>query len=227
MEAESTLVDTVAHETEGRNKKRSSKNDNQRGPAAALEAESTLVDTVAHETEGSTTKCSSKASNLRGCFAHLEHGRPDGWTSTPRGSDNEKKCSGRDETRPHSLVRTGGEEDAHEIITSTGCSSCCDLRAGERLPKQRQLCNEHPERNSEEHLGAQMTHRVEKAGSIMLQKSRSSSVLENGSKEVQETTFASAKKNEECLDKDVEILRLISSKRGEACPKKKNNDWRT
>ena len=158
-------------------KKRSSKDDNQRGTAAALEAESTLVDTVAHETEASTKKRSSKAGNLRGGFAHLEHRRPDGWTSTLRGSDDEKKCSERDKTRPHPLVRTGGEEDAHEIITNTGCSSRCDLRAGERLPKQRPLGDEHPERNPEEHLGAQMTHQVDEAGSIVLQNSRSSSVF--------------------------------------------------
>ena len=119
-EAESTLVDTVAHETEERSKKRSSKDDKQRGTAAALEAESTLVDTVVHETEGSTMKRSSKADNLRGGLAHLEHRRPDGWTSTPRGRDDEKNCSERDETSSHPLVRTGGEEDAHEIITNTG-----------------------------------------------------------------------------------------------------------
>ena len=64
-EAESTPVETVAQETEGRSMKRSSKVDNQRGTAAAAEAESTPVDTVAQETEGSTTKRSSKAGNLR------------------------------------------------------------------------------------------------------------------------------------------------------------------
>ena len=210
-EAESTLVDTVAHETEGRSKKRSSKDDKQRGTAAALEAESTLVDTVVHETEGSTTKRISKAGNLRGGLAHLEHRRPDGWTSTPRGSDDEKNCSERDETSSHPLVRTGGEEDAHEIITNTGCSSSCDLRAGERLPKQRPLGDEHPERIPEEHLGAQMIHQVGEAGSIVLHNSRSSSVFKNDSKEIQETT--SAKKKEECVDKDAEILRLIEERR--------------
>ena len=40
------------------------------------------------------------------------------------------------------------------------------------------------ERNPEEHLGAQMTHQVEEAGSIVLQNSRSSSVFENDSKEI-------------------------------------------
>ena len=101
---------------------------------------------VVHETEGSSTKRSSKAGNLRGGLAHLEHRRPDGWTCTPRGSDDEKNCSERDETSSHPLVRTGGEEDAHEIITNTHCGSSCDLWAGERLPKQRPLGDEHPER---------------------------------------------------------------------------------
>ena len=156
---------------------------------------------------------SSEADNLRGGFAHLEHRRPDGWTSTPRGSDDEKNCSERDETSPHPLVRTGGEEDAHEIITNTGCSSSCDLRAGERLPKQRPLGDEHPERIPEEHLGAQMIHQVGEAGSIVLHNSRSSSVFKNDSKEIQETTSAAAKKKEECVDKDAEILRLIEERR--------------
>ena len=189
--------------------------------AAATEAESTLVETVAQETEGRSTKRSSKADNQRGGFAHHEHRRPDGWTSTPRGSDDEKKCSERDKTagerlqnqRPHPLVRIGGEEDAHEIDTRTGCSSGCDLRAGERLPKQRPLGDEHPERNPEEHLGAQIPHQVEEADSIVFQNSRSASVFENDNKEIQVTTSAAAKKKEECLDKDAEILRLIEERR--------------
>ena len=224
-EAESTLVDAVAQETERRSMKRSSKVDNQRVTAAASEAESTLVDTVAHETEGSNTKRSSKAGNLRGGFAHLEHRRPDGWTSTPRGSGDEKKCSERDKTagerlqnqRPHSLVRNGGEEDAHEIITNTGCSSGCDLRAGERLPKKKRPLGdehpEHPESGPEEHLDAQITHQVEEAGSIVFHSSRSASVFENDNKEAQVTTSAAAKESEEFFDKDVEILKLIEERR--------------
>ena len=212
-EAESTFVETVAQETEGRSKKRSSKDDNQRDTAAASEAESTLVDTVVHETEGRSKKRSSKDDNLRGGLAHLEHRRPDGWSSTPRGSDDEKKCSERDETSSHPLVRTGGEEDAHEIITNTGCSSSCDMRAGERLPKQRPLGDEHLERIPEEHPGAQMIHQVGEAGSIVLHNSPSSSVFKNDSNEIQETTSAAAKKKEECVDKDAEILRLIEERR--------------
>ena len=138
-----------------------------------------------------------------------------------RGSDDEKKCSERDKTagerlqnqRPHPLVRIGGEEDAHEIDTRNGCSGSCDLRAGERLPKQRPLGDEHPERNPEEHLGAQVPHQVEEAGSIVLQNSRVASVFENDSNEIQETTSAAAKKNEGRLDKDAEILRLIEERR--------------
>ena len=189
--------------------------------AAAAEAESTLVDAVAQETERRSMKRSSKAENQRGGIAQHEHRRQDGWTSTPRGSDDEKKCSERDRIagerlqnqRPHPLVRIEGEEDAHEIDTRNGCSGSCDLRAGERLPKQRPLGDEHPEHNSEEHLGAQVPHQVEEAGSIVFHTSRSASVFDNDNKEAQVTTSAAAKKNEECLDKDAEILRLIEERR--------------
>ena len=210
LKLEAHLFDTVAHETEGGSKKRSSKDDEQRGTAAALEAESTLVDTVMHETEGSTTVRSSEADNLRCGFAHLEHRRLDGWTSTPCGSDDEKNCIEHDETSSQPLVRIGGEEDAHDTIKYTGCSGGCDLRAGERLPKQRPLDHEHLERIPEEHLGAQMIHQV---GSIVLQISRSLSVFKNESKEMQETTSAAAKKKDECVNKDAEILRLIEERR--------------
>ena len=212
-EAGSTTVDTVAHETEGGSKKRSSKVEEQRGTAAAWEAESTLVDKVVQETEGSTMMRSSEACSPRGGFAHHEHRCPDGWTSTPRGKDDEKNCSEHDETSSQPLVKTGGEEDAHYTIEYTGCSSSCDLRAGERLPKQRSLGDEHPERIPEEHLGEQMIHQVGEAGSIVLQISRSLSVFENESKELQETTSAAAKKNDQYVDKDVEILRLIEERR--------------
>ena len=47
----------------------------------------------------------------------------------------------------------------------------------------------------------------------MLHNSRSASVFENDSKEAQVTTSAAAKKDEECLDKDAEILRLIEERR--------------
>ena len=67
--------------------------------------------------------------------------------------------------------------------------------------------------NSEEHLGAQVPHQVEEAGSIVFHNSRSASVFENDNKEAQVTTSAAAKKNEECLDKDAEILRLIEERR--------------
>ena len=67
--------------------------------------------------------------------------------------------------------------------------------------------------NSEEHLGAQVPHQVEEAGSVVFHTSRSASVFENDNKEAQVTTSAAAKKNEECLDKDAEILRLIEERR--------------
>ena len=109
-------------------------------------------------------------------------------------------------------MRTGGE-GAHDNIKFTGCSSSCDLRAEERLPKQRPLGDEHPESSPQEHLGAQKFPQVEEAGSIVLQFSRSLSVFKNESKEMQETTSAAAKKKDECVDKDAEILRLIEERR--------------
>ena len=115
-------------------------------------------------------KRSSKVANQRGGIAQHEHRRQDGWTSTPRGSDDEKKGSER------------------------------DRMAGERLPKRRPLGDEHPEHNSEEHLGAQVPHQVEEAGSTVFHSSRSASVFENDNKEIQVTTSAAAKKNEECLN---------------------------
>ena len=149
---------------------------------------------------------SSEACSPRGGYAHHEHRHPDGWTSTPRGKDD-------DEASSQPLVKTEGEEDAQDTIEYTGCGSSCDLRAGERLPKQRPLGDKHPERIPEEHLGEQMIHRVGEAGSIVLQISRSLSVFENESKEMQETTSAAAMKNDEYVDKDVEILRLIEERR--------------
>ena len=84
---------------------------------------------------------------------------------------------------------------------------------GERLPKQRPLGDEHPEHNSEEHLGAQVPHQVEEAGSIVFQSSSNASEFKNDNKEAQVTTSAAAKESEECLDKDAEILRLIEERR--------------
>ena len=168
-------------------------------------ADSTLVDTVMHETEGSITMRSSEVDNPRGGYAHHEHRRPDGWTSTPRGKDD-------DEASSQPLVRIGGE-GAHDNIKSTGCGSSCDLPAGERLPKQRPLGDEHPESGLEEHLVAQKFPQVEEAGSIVSQFSRSSSVFKNEGKEMQETTSDAAKKKDESVDKDAEILRLIEERR--------------
>ena len=191
--------------------------------AAAAEAESTLVEAVAQEIERRSMKSSSKVANQRCGTAQHEHRRH-------RGSDDGKKGSERDRMtgerlqnqRPHPPVRIEDEEDAHEIDAGNGCSCGCDLRAGERLPKQRPLGDEHPEHNSEEHLGAQVPHQVEEAGSIVFHSSSNASEFKNDNKEAQVTTSAAATESEEFLDKDADILRLIEER--EACPKKRNND---
>ena len=138
------LTRTIAG-VEGGSKKHSS-NDEQRVTAAASMDENALVDTMLPETEGGTTMCSSEADIPRGGSAHLEHRRPDGWTSTPRGKDD-------DEAGSQAFVMTGGE-GAHDRNKPIGCSSSCDMRAGERLPKQRPLGDDHPESGQELHLAA-------------------------------------------------------------------------
>ena len=154
-------------------------------------------------------------------MAQLEHRRLDGWTSAPRRRDDGKKASVRDRMtgerlqnqRPHPLARIEDEEDAHEIVTGNGCSGGCDLLAGERLPKQRPLGDEHAGHNSEENPGAQVPHQVEEAGSVVFHSSRNASEFKNDNKEAQVTTSAAAKESEEFLDKDAEILRLIEKRR--------------
>ena len=164
--------------------------------AAAAETESTLVEAVAQEIESRSMKRSSTVANQRGVPAQLEDRRQDGWTSTPRGSDDGKKGSERITTagerlkkqRPHQPVKIEDEEDAHEVVTGSGCSGGCDLLAGERLPKQRPHGDEHPEHNSEEHLGAQVPHQDEKAGSIVFHSSSNASEFKNDKKEAHVTT---------------------------------------
>ena len=173
---------------------------------AAAEAESTLVEAVAQEIERRSMMRSSTVTDERCVPAQHEHRRQDGWTSTPRGSDDEKKGSERDTTagerlqnqRPHPPEKIEDEEGAHEVDTGTGCSGGCDMLAGERLPKQRPHGDEHPEHNPKEHLVVRVPHQDDEAGS---------------SREVRAITSAAAKENEEFLDKDAEILRLIEERR--------------
>ena len=110
-------------------------------------------------------------------------------------------------------VRIEDEEDAHEVDTGSGCSGGCDLLAGERLPKQRPHGDEHPEHNSEEHLGAQVPHQDEEAGSIVFHSSSNASEFKHDNKEAHVTTSAAAKESEEFLDNDAEMLRLIEERR--------------
>ena len=204
--------------------------------AAAAEAESILVETCVkllpqqHQetlltrTEGSNTKRSSKAGNLRGGFAHLEHRRPDGWTSTPRGSGDEKKCSERDKTagerlqnqRPHSLVRTGGEEDAHEIITNTGCSSGCDLRAGERLPKNAHSVTSIPSILNviQKNILMHKLHTRSKRQVLSCYKTTEARACSRTTaKKYRRPRLLQQKRMKNACDKDDEILRLIEERR--------------
>ena len=115
-------------------------------------------------------------------------------------------------TGSKAFVKTGGE-GAHDRNEPIGCSSSCDLRAGERLPKQRPLGDDHPECGQELHLPAQMFLQVVEAGSIVLQSSHDSSEIRRKDKSKQETTHNAAMKNDESVDKDAEITRLIEERR--------------
>ena len=210
-EAGRTTVDTAAHEYEGESKKHGS--DGERVTAAASMDKSALVDLTLLETEGGSTVRSSEAAIPRGVSALLELRRPDGWTSTPRGEDD-------DETGSKTFVMTG-EEGAHDGNEPTGCSSSCDLRAGERLPKQRPLGEDHPECGQNLHLPAQMFLQVVEAGSIVLHSSHESSEIRGKDKSKQETTQNAATKNDESVDKDAEIVRLIEERR--KLPKEEKN----
>ena len=151
--------------------------------AAAAEAESTLAEAEAQEIERRSMKRSSTAANQRCVPAQPEHRRQDGWTSTPCGSDDEKK-------------------DSERYMT-----------AGERLPKQRPHGDDQPEHNSEEHLVAQVPHQGEEAGSIVLRSRSNASEFKNDNKEAHVTASAAAKVSEDFSDKDAEILRLIKERR--------------
>ena len=100
------------------------------------------------------------------------------------------------------------DEDAHEIDTGNGCSGGCDLLAGSDC------------RNNA-HLVMSILNAIQK--NILVHKFRirlkrqvlscSVPAETHDNKEAQATTSAAAKKNEECLDKDAEILRLIEERR--------------
>ena len=94
--------------------------------AAAAETESTLVEAAAQEIESRSMKRSSTVANQQ--VFQLSLSIEDGWTSTPRGSDDEKKGSERVTTagerlknqRPHRPVKIEDEEDAHEVVIGSG-----------------------------------------------------------------------------------------------------------
>ena len=160
-----------------------------------MKDQSTLAEAVSQEIGRRSMMRSSTVTDQRGVPAQHEHRRQDGWTSTHRWSDDELKGSERNTTageglqnqRPHPPVEIEHQEGAHEVETGSGCRGGCDL------PKQR-----HPEHNPKEHLGVRVPHQDDEAGS---------------SEEVRAITSSAAKENEEFLDKDVEILRLIEERR--------------
>ena len=83
-------------------------------------------------------------------------------------------------------------------------AAAAHLRAGERLPKQRPLAP---------HLHTQKFLQVVEAGSIVLQSRNESSGSRGKDKSKQGTTQNAATKNDESVDRDAEIVRLIEERR--------------
>ena len=188
--------------------------------AAAAETESSLVEAVAQEIESRSMKRNSTVANKRGVPAQLEHGRQDGWTSTLRGSDEEMKGSERVTTagerlknqRPNSLVKIEDEEDAHEVVTGSGCSGGCDLLGSDCRNNAHTVMSilSTIQKNILVH---KFRIRMKKAGSIVFHSSSNASEFKNDNKEAHVTTSAAAKESEEFLDKDAQILGLLEERR--------------
>ena len=175
--------------------------------AATAKDESTLAEAEAQETERKSMKSNSTAANQWGVPAQPEHRRQDGWTSTPCGSDGIKQDIDLD-------TKTGERlQKQRPHPNRSGCSNGCVVLAGERLPNQRTLGEDHPEHNPEEQLVAQVPHQGEEAGSVVLHSSSNVSEFMNDNKEAHVTAFAAPEVSKEFLDKDAEILRLIKERR--------------
>ena len=86
------------------------------------------------------------------------------------------------------------------------------MTSRKRLQEQRPQGAEHPEHNSEEHLGAQVSHQDEEAGSIVFRSSSNASEFKNDFIEARVMASAAAKVSEDLSTKDAEILRLIEGR---------------
>ena len=133
---------------------------------------------------------SSTEVNLRGVPAQPEHRRQDGWTSTPCGSVEVKQDSDPDAIAGERLQKQRRHPNR------SGCCDGCVVLAGERLPNQRPLGEDHPEHIPEEQLVAQVPYQGEEAGYIVLHSSSNVSEFVSDSKEARVTTSAAAKESE-------------------------------
>ena len=80
------------------------------------------------------------------------------------------------------------------------------------LLQNRPQDEEHPDHNTEEHLGARFPHQGEEAGSIVFHSSTNMSEIKNDNNEAGATASAAAIVSEVLSIKDAEILRLIEER---------------
>ena len=174
--------------------------------AAAAEAESTRVDAVAQETERRSMKRRSKAENQRGGTAQHEHGRQDGWTSTLRGSGEEKKCSQRD--------RIAGSDcriNAH--LCESKVKKMHTKSTQEKAAAAAATCGQGSDCRNNAHMVTSILNTIQK--NISVHKFHIKSKWQ----------VPSCSIPEECLDKDAEILRLIEERR--SMPKEEKQRLKT
>ena len=133
-------------------------------------------------------KSISTDTNRRCVSALSEHGRQDGWTSTPYTCGGSSDSSGRAEKagerlpkqRPHLIERTKDEE---ELNLTTAKKD-----------------EEPPDRNTAEHLGGRLLHPVEEAGSIVFHFSSNTSETRKDNNETGAPASAAAAETSRTLD---------------------------
>ena len=134
---------------------------------------------------------SSTETNRRGVSALSEHGRQDGWTSTPFTSSGSGGC---DELAGERLPKTTPAPDRRKKHKEEACLTTA--KKGEQ-----QL-----DRNADEHLGARLPHPGEEAGSIVFHSSSNTSEIRNDNNE----SRATASRREETRQGEKHKLKDVS-----------------
>ena len=209
-EANRTLEEAEAQEIERRSMKRSSTVANQRGVPARQDGW-TSTPCVSDDTRKYSEYDKAAGERLQEQRPHSIEKMKDeaGAQEVEGGSTTSSSTNTRRRGIPALIEHRFQDNWTFSLCTcgGSGCSGGCDVLAGERLG------DDHPDHNSEEHLGAQVPHHDEEAGSIVFHSSRNASEFKNDNNEARVTASAAAKVSEHLSTKDAEILRLVEVRR--------------